>query len=222
MAKLSKEDVKAMANFIGDQLSRINDGNGKAWKSIWEAAKNSVYKFKEVNPKVFVMAETCGRDYSQGFINGINSKNGAVYNSAYSIGRSATRGLKAGTDSHSPSKAAKKVGGFFGDGFVIGINDEIGAVAKIAKELGEVATKNLQPFSNFEIGLPSIPSLLSSFDTDIRHGLSHQFNLSDLDQKPINVDNHLKIELDGRQLETVITELQKDRAFMLNRDLLNL
>lgn len=63
----------------------------------------------------------------------------AIYNAAYAEGQTAKKGLADGQKSHSPSKEAYKLGGFFGDGYVLGINDTAPEVEKAGKNIAETA-----------------------------------------------------------------------------------
>lgn len=230
MEEMSRSGNKTQADFNklrseAEQLSnKIREtgrsvGEMKNYQSIaYESGKCIMTGVKDGIQSQVPSVRRAGNDFGQGFVNGMWDKNGAIWNTAVRMGQTATQGIKKGTDSHSPSKAAKKVGGFFGVGFVDGMLNEINAVMSTAKMLGEAATKNLNPMPAFELALPSASSMLSSLNTDLKHGL----DLSDIEQRPINITNRLKVELDGRELETVVTELQKERAQMQNRDLLSL
>lgn len=230
MEEMSRSGNKTQADFNklrseAEQLSnKIREtgrsvGEMKNYQSIaYESGKCIMVGVQNGIQSQVPSVRRAGNDFGQGFVNGMWDKNGAIWNTAVRMGQTATQGIKKGTDSHSPSKAAKKVGGFFGVGFVDGMLNEINAVMATAKMLGEAATKNLNPMPAFELALPSTSSMLSSLNTDLKHRL----DLPDMEQRPINITNKLKVELDGRELETVITELQKERAHMQNRDLLSL
>jgi len=230
MEEMSRSGNKTQADFNklrseAEQLSnKIREtgcsvGEMKNYQSIaYESGKCIMVGVQNGIQSQVPSVRHAGNDFGQGFVNGMWDKNGAIWNTAVRMGQTATQGIKKGTDSHSPSKAAKKVGSFFGVGFVDGMLNEINAVMATAKMLGEAATKNLNPMPAFELALPSASSMLSSLNTDLKHRL----DLPDMEQRPINITNKLKVELDGRELETVITELQKERAHMQNRDLLSL
>ena len=66
-------------------------------------------------------ASKAGLNILNGFINGMNDKDGRVWNKAYSIGRTAIDAINKATDEHSPSKETFKTGKFFDQGFINGI-----------------------------------------------------------------------------------------------------
>ena len=66
-------------------------------------------------------ASKAGLNILNGFINGMNDKDGRVWNKAYSIGRTAVDAINKATDEHSPSKETFKTGKFFDQGFINGI-----------------------------------------------------------------------------------------------------
>ena len=66
-------------------------------------------------------AFTVGTNIVQGLIDGMNSKGSSANTTAYNIGANIIAQLKAGTDSHSPSRAAAKVGSYVGEGLIVGM-----------------------------------------------------------------------------------------------------
>lgn len=67
--------------------------------------------------------EQAGKDFVQGFANGIKNNKYLATDAGSSIGKAALAAAKEAIDSNSPSKEAMKLGNFFGEGFVIGIRD---------------------------------------------------------------------------------------------------
>ena len=69
------------------------------------------------------------------------SKEEGVYLQGVALGKKAVEGVKKGTDSHSPSRATFRVGGFVGEGLALGMRASIGHVSRAANFLGEGATR---------------------------------------------------------------------------------
>lgn len=84
-------------------------------------------------------ANQVGRDFVQGFLNGINTGNLLAYIAARAVGHRAVAGLKDGVKSFSPSRKAMEVGGYFTEGFIIGINKDVAGAEKSAFSLGTAA-----------------------------------------------------------------------------------
>lgn len=166
-AKLSQQDTKAMADFIAGQLARINDGNGKTWKSIWESANQSVDKLNNVPPKFTDKGLQAGRNFGDGTISGIASKNGATYNAGWNQADQGVKGFKARLQIHSPSRVMKKEAGFFGEGVAIGINNSISGVVKETTNMASQAVAGFTHGINDEqkTVMNALSGLTSGFKT---------------------------------------------------------
>ena len=74
---------------------------------------------REQNTKI----EEAGKNFVQGFANGINNNKYIATNAASDLGKSALEAARKSIDSHSPSRKARKLGNFFGLGFIDGIRE---------------------------------------------------------------------------------------------------
>ena len=88
-------------------------------------------------------AKQAGRDFGQGFINGIQSKKSDANTMANGLGTFANRGLQTGIDSNSPSKITHKLGNFFGEGFIVGIKEYNNKVYSQSSDMAERAKDGL-------------------------------------------------------------------------------
>lgn len=88
-------------------------------------------------------AKTSGKNFSQGFINGIGSLVKSAWDKAKELAKSALGGLKKGQEEGSPSKLTRKSGGFFGEGYVLGIEDMIDPVKSAASDMAKKAVEAL-------------------------------------------------------------------------------
>lgn len=210
-ARFAQKDTEQMARTVAEELSKMNDGAGKAWGDVWRAAEGSIDKLNMLAPRVFQDARSTGQNFGQGFVNGVNEKGNSAWSAGYSLGKTAFRGLKAGADVHSPSRAARKVGDFVGKGLMLGLIDSENPVMKRAKELGEIVTEELAPLSNFSLAIPKIDSNISKTVS-----ISHEFENIERSKQPIQ----LNIKIDGKDVPFSIDGIIdgiNDQMFLSNR-----
>lgn len=210
-ARFAQKDTEQMARTVAEELLKMNDGAGKAWGDVWRAAEGSIDKLNMLAPRVFQDARSTGQNFGQGFVNGVNEKGNSAWSAGYSLGQTAFRGLKAGADVHSPSKAARKVGDFVGKGLMLGLIDSENPVMKRAKELGEIVTEELAPLSNLSLAIPKIDSNISKTVS-----ISHESKNIERSKQPIQ----LNIKIDGKDVPFSIDGIIdgiNDQMFLSNR-----
>lgn len=88
-------------------------------------------------------AKQAGRNFGQGFIDGIQEKKTLANTMANGLGTFANKGLQTGIDSHSPSKITHRLGNFFGQGFINGIKEYSSRVYDQSSDLANRANKGL-------------------------------------------------------------------------------
>lgn len=145
-----------------------------------------------------------GRDTGQGFINGLTAMKQAAYNAAYGLAQRANAGLRAGTDSHSPSRIARSIGDDYTTGFSLGISDDAENVYDITKGLGENASEGLMQGMNYGNILDDARKTIRDFSSFSRQ------------------HDNVSIQYDGlfnlRQIEDIIAKYsKKEYSFTLNR-----
>lgn len=162
--RMSKEDTKAMADFIGDQMAKINDGNGKAWKGIWEKASNSVDQLKDLSPKVFDSAKQTGNNFGDGVQRGITDRNGNVYRAGWNQADQGMKGFNDRLKIHSPSRVMMKQAGFFSAGIINGLK----ATASMVRQASSNLAGNMADAFN-ESSLDNIiaPDFAKEFNKDV-------------------------------------------------------
>lgn len=162
MVKFTKDDMQNMADFIGDQLGRINDGNGKAWKEIWEAAEYTTTKLNDEAAKTLVnSAMNAGQNFSDGVSQGIRNNQWKVTNAARDSALAAKNAFNSTLDIHSPSRVMKKSGGFFSEGIVLGITGMVGDIKKSAATVANAAN------TSFSSRISSFQDELATSATDL-------------------------------------------------------
>lgn len=153
MVKFTKEDIENMAGFIGDQLAKVNDGNGQAWKEIWEAADYTATNLKnEIPSKMTSSAMSAGQCFADGVSTGINNNQWKVSNAAKNSALAAKNAFNSTLQIHSPSRVMKKAGGYFTEGIALGINDMVSDVKASATNVANAAntsfSSNINSFAD--------------------------------------------------------------------------
>lgn len=83
-----------------------------------------------------VKTDSSGRNFGQGFINGMDEKSSSIWSKAWSLGKKALNALKEAIGEASPAKETIKSGRYFTQGFVIGVNKEVDKAIESAENLG--------------------------------------------------------------------------------------
>lgn len=202
LKKLKEEIIKT-----GKNVGELRDWENEAY----EAGRKLGEGLNNGAQCLVPESQRAGSNLGQGLVDGINWKGDAAWNAGYSLGRSAVSGLQAGTDSHSPSRAARKIGGFTGEGFALGIESEEKAVAKTSRRLGEIAVDNLKSLSDFSLDLPSVGtgSILQ------RHVV--ELGNAEAGKEPV----HVTVKIGEDTLVDKIIEGINDASFMANRAVIN-
>lgn len=164
MVKFTKEDIENMAGFIGDQLAKVNDGNGQAWKEIWEAADYTATNLKnEIPSKMTSSAMSAGQCFADGVSTGINNNQWKVSNAAKNSALAAKNAFNSTLQIHSPSRVMKKAGGYFTEGIALGINDMVGDVKASATNVANAANTSFS--SNISSFADELKTTSSDFAT---------------------------------------------------------
>ena len=87
--------------------------------------------------------KTAGKNFTQGFADGITSNRYLVVDAGTSLGNAAYDAAKRAIDAHSPSKKAHKLGNFFGLGFVKGIGEYTDTAYNESYSMADQASKGL-------------------------------------------------------------------------------
>lgn len=194
---IAKEGVNGFVNeFSG------NDPKAKAKEAIQamidaaiegaEAKKSNVTeKFREVAGAAIQGLEDAtsknktynlGRDFVQGFANGISGNERLANNAASNLGKHALEAAKRSIDSHSPSKETFKLGTFFDLGFVNGIKSLSNRVYSVSSNVGERAKDGLNN------AIRKVSNILNS-DMDMQPTIRPVLDLSDIKDGAGNISS---------------------------------
>ena len=162
--RMSKDDTRAMAEFIGDQLAKINDGNGKAWKGIWDKADRSVDQLKNLSPKVFENAKVSGENFGRGVQQGIANRNNDIYRAGWNQADQGMKGFNARLKIHSPSRVMMKQAGFFSAGIINGLKATTSMVRQASSNL---AGNMANAFNESSLDNIVAPDFAKEFNKDV-------------------------------------------------------
>lgn len=126
-----------------------------------------------------------GRFLIQGFINGMGSMGGALWNAAVGIANKAKNAIKSALGIHSPSRVMKnEVGKWIPAGIAVGMNKNIDWITSAAKNMANAAIISVPSpdFEDFRNGFNRIQSLSSSTFSGSVNG-SMTLNASTMDQQ---------------------------------------
>lgn len=162
--RMSKDDTRAMSEFIGDQLAKINDGNGKAWKSIWDKADRSVDQLKNLSPKIFEDAKVSGENFGRGVQQGIINRNNDIYRAGWNQADQGMKGFNARLKIHSPSRVMMKQAGFFSAGIINGLKTTTSMVRQASSNL---AGNMADAFNESSLDNIVAPDFAKEFNKDV-------------------------------------------------------
>lgn len=194
--KINKEDMEGMADFISRQLADIDDANGKAWNSIWQAADRTVSNLNgKVKNDLSSGGRTAGANWAEGVGQGAQSKQGWLSSTIGSIGSSMLGVFKKQFAIHSPSKVMAQMGSYIMQGVGIGMEGEEKNLTKTMSGIGE----SIQ--DSFSSATADIPTMLSDISAptvdlpDISRAVQHRIDgeLS-VEKQPISLTAILKID----------------------------
>ncbi|NYR09614.1 phage tail tape measure protein [Psychrobacter sp. BI730] len=126
-------DFKAIPGIIGNGLKGAVTIVGNMMGQILDVIKNYGKKLYSI-----------GRDFIQGFINGIKSIGSGVVSAASTMAGNAIEAVRKRQQSNSPAKATIKLGKDLGDGYIGGIKSKAKAVKTEAQKMAEGAIEAVQ------------------------------------------------------------------------------
>ena len=91
--------------------------------------------------------------FSQGFANGIEEASFFAAAAAADMASSAMAAVRKVTETKSPSRKTKELGGFFTEGYAIGITENIGSAVKSAKTMADSTLNALRNNMENDVGV---------------------------------------------------------------------
>ena len=184
--KLTLETAKdAMGDMIEAAIEGAESKKQEVVDEFEVIAKAAISTLSTDSMKVSITQ--AGKDFVQGFANGIYNHKYLATNAGSAIGNAALRAAKEAIDSNSPSKEAMKIGNYFGEGFAIGIKDYASNVYNVSADVANNAKKGLSNAISkvakaIDSGVDTQPTIRPVLDlSDIESGagyLNSMFNNS--------------------------------------------
>jgi len=213
MVKFTKEDIENMAGFIGDQLAKVNDGNGQAWKEIWEAADYTATNLKnEIPSKMTSSAMSAGQCFADGVSTGINNNQWKVSNAAKNSALAAKNAFNSTLQIHSPSRVMKKAGGYFTEGIALGIDDMVGDVKASATNVANAAN------TSFSSNISSFADELKTTSSDF--AAKNETNLASVVEA--NAQTQVIVKLGEETLIDRIVKGVNNASFLGNKSVIKI
>lgn len=167
-------DFKAIPGIIGNGLKGALTIVGNMMSQILDIIKNYGKRLYSI-----------GRDFIQGFINGIKSIGSGVASAATTMVGNAIAAVKKRQDSASPSKVTTKLGGDFSQGMANGIKKGAKVVKTEAQRMAEGAIKSIKDGIaglKKELALFGNDSKLAAFNYDVSVGTFNGASSQDINQ----------------------------------------
>lgn len=171
-------------NGIGDRAGQSNNAGKNLSNHALDGARQGDFR-------------GAGNDVAQGFIDGINSFAGRVWDAAANMAREALRSVRETINSNSPSKEFAKLGGYSAQGFAKGIADSTTLAVQTAGDMGKASLSALEDvleqatlsivYSDFDINPTITPvvdlSQVNRASADIDRIFAQSGALSNLDMR---------------------------------------
>lgn len=144
-AKDAMDEARQKAESYGEANMSIIDWTRAAAKAVEEMGNKTI----NAAGRMKGAADVLGGDIGDGFIGGLDRKNGALYYAGVRAGRTVIQGARDGADTHSPSKAAMEIGSWVDEGLAIGLEDNQDLVEKTASGIGNALVSAIDTAPKF-------------------------------------------------------------------------
>lgn len=135
-----------------------------------QIVNNTTSKILELN--LSSQAYSAGMDTLQGYINGLNMKSSALYNRMYAIARQTIANMRAGLDSHSPSREFEDIGIDTILGYIKGVDEKAKTVMTKMREIARdaIATFNGEADGINPFELPDVDGITARMGGSLSSG----------------------------------------------------
>ena len=169
----------------GDIVHKLIEGIKKIWEEIKGVGKELVDKAGKGIEEGIKNIVQLGKDLVAGFIEGITSAPGKIWDAAKGVAKTALDAIAKTQDSNSPSEESKRLGGFLSAGYAIGISDGREDIQHSAEDATEGA------ISTFEAAQERIAAIRA----DMTKNQSWYTKMKSEYQKSTQTDTKLNKEL---------------------------
>ncbi len=206
LAKLppeAKKEGEKTGKQFSDGVSSKKEDAKTAGKGVAESAKSGTGE---------VSAEKSGENFSQGFINGIKSLAGSVWEAAKALAKKAWDGLRKGQEEGSPSKLTYRSGVNFVKGYINGIISQQNNLVKTVQNLIGAVTKELLKLDNFnfsEVGSNASSQFAETIASKIEY-INNRASYKN-QQKIDKLNDEITKNEEKRDKETTKAENKRDK-----------
>lgn len=212
MCQITGEDMKNMADYLGDLLEDMDTDQSRAWSRAWESANYSTNNIRGAMQNLGVDARRYGSEIPAGISSGIQNGQSGVLGVIGSLGSNIMNTFKRVLGISSPSKVFAEFGGWIDKGLANGIESDASAVTETVSNL---ARDTFGAFNDYAI------------DTNISAGLSRaslaslgeatQELMVDAEQTPV----HVVVKVGEDTLIDRIVSGINDLSQLSNRSVIN-
>ena len=212
MCEITGDDMKEMADHLGDLLGKMDTNQSKAWANMWNSAKGATDNTKEALKSLGKQAEQDGKNIPDGVSRGINGNQNGVLGVVGNFALAISNKFKKMLGISSPSKVFAGFGAWIDKGLVKGIDNNSDLVARSVSDL---ARETFGAFEDY------------SFDTNISAGLSKvalasigeqtQELMVDAEQTPV----HVVVKVGEETLVNKLVDSINDLSYLSNKAVIN-
>lgn len=219
MCQFTQEESEAMADFIGSQLAKADEGYKEYWKSASEIINNAQVCVDEVKNKF----EQSGKNFSSGLASGIRSNQWQVTNAAKDSANAAKNAFNSTLQIKSPSRVMMKSGGYFVSGIAEGISNSISnAEQEVVTMANQLTMATDEIFSGYKLA-----DLDTSLDltSDISHNIESSFKSSqkaDLETEDESEPISLTIKIGEETILDRIIDGINNKSFLTNAGVISI
>lgn len=153
-----------------------------------------------------------GANFSQGLLNGINSKKGSIYTALSNMGLTMIDKIKSALKIQSPSKATEEIGDFLIEGLSIGIAENENALLNQVDELGNSVVSGLM--GNAEMAMRGLNgSMKTSLNPTINPSVAYDLNYQLMANAMKEALQEVDVELDDRKVGKFVNKVVSEEVF---------
>lgn len=201
------------------------------YKKLYEESGNDIYKQKvedderllkeqQEELKKYISAyETktgdifqVGANFSQGLLNGINSKKGSIFTAVSNLGLNILNKFKSSLKEQSPSKATREMGQYLLEGISLGLKDEQNSLLNQVDSLGNSIIDGF--YSNTVSAMNGLGGLMStSLNPTINPSVAYDLNYKLMANAMKEALQEVNVELDDREVGRFIDKTVSEEVF---------
>lgn len=210
--KVSKEATKEMAEFMAEQLGRVDTAQGKFWHGLVNTTGTNLQEMVKITKSMTPEYKQAGIWYCEGLILGLTQNKSRLYSEARSMGLNARMAFNRALGIQSPSKVMMQSGKWFDEGIAIGIAGGEDKIAKVATQVAQTANTSfndmLNPISD------SYTNTLADAGLKIKNSIGETIEA--------NANPHITVKVGEDTLIDKVIDGINQASFLQNRGVINI